>query len=156
MTTAVEPYVDEDGQPISATDAREHLDDPDMLKKFFPKKLSDSDISKILDILEMNSVKESTFSKDTFEPLDETECIHIDINDDMLSSSKILCYNASQTVTDPKGKEIPVNPKKFPTKAVIVQIEPNGLPIQIYFDTKSKCWNSSFKYNGKHCCLTPD
>lgn len=91
-----------------------------MLKKFFPKKLSDSDISKILDILEMNSVKESTFSKDTFAPLDETECIHIDINDDMLSSSKILCYNASQTVTDPKGKEIPVNPKKFPTKAVIV------------------------------------
>ena len=110
-------------------------------------------MAKFIDYLLENKLAKS---RDTLAPLDETECIHIDINDDMLSSSKILCYNASQTVTDPKGKEIPVNPKKFPTKAVIVQIEPNGLPIQIYFDTKSKCWNSAFKYNGKRCCLTPD
>jgi len=102
-------------------------------------------------LLESNSK-----SKDSLKPLDETECIHIDINDDILNSSKILCYNASQTVTDPKGKEIPVNPKKFPTKAVIVRIEVAGMPISIYFDTKTKCWNSTFKYDGKHCCLTPD
>jgi len=95
-------------------------------------------------------------SKKSLAPLDETECIHIDINDDLLNSSKILCYNASQTVTDPKGKEIPVNPKKFPTKAVIISVEADGLPISIYFDTKTKCWNSTFVYNDKHGCLSPD
>ena len=75
-------------------------------------------MAKFIDYLLENKLAKS---RDTLAPLDETECIHIDINDDMLSSSKILCYNASQTVTDPKGKEIPVNPKKFPTKAVPLQ-----------------------------------
>ena len=101
MTTAVDPYVGEDGKPVSATDARASLDNPDELKKFFPEKLTDSDISKILNILEVNkSVGENDclsdeLNLDELTPTDETECIHIDITDEMLSAAKILCYNAS-------------------------------------------------------------
>ena len=65
-------------------------------------------------LMESKSVK----SRDSLDTLDETECVNISISDKDLSSSKILCYNAGQTVVDDKGKEQPVNPKKFPDKAI--------------------------------------
>ncbi|HBM96662.1 TPA: hypothetical protein DD394_03965 [bacterium UBP9_UBA11836] len=44
LTTAVDPYLDEKGNPVSATDARNSLDDPEKLKTFLPKKLTKDDI----------------------------------------------------------------------------------------------------------------
>lgn len=44
IKTAVDPYVDKDGMPISATDTRNSLDNPEAVKKYLPEKLSDSDV----------------------------------------------------------------------------------------------------------------
>ena len=45
-TTAVDPYVSS-GQPVSATDIRNNINDALILKKMLPGKLSDSDIKQI-------------------------------------------------------------------------------------------------------------
>ena len=42
--------------------------------------------------------------------------IHLDITDELLSQAKISAYNIGLQATDHKGKDIPVNPKKFPER----------------------------------------
>lgn len=82
-------------------------------------------------------------SKSSLGPLDETECINICINDDMLKASKILCYGAGQTATDEKGKTVPVNPKKFPEKAIRILVPvTDEFNIEIFFSTPEKKWDS--------------
>ena len=158
MTTAVEPYKSADGKEISATDLRDNIDNPAFVKSMLPDKLSASDVQKVLDILgtSKDKVDESDEPRDSLDPLDETECVNISISDQDLSSSKILCYNAGQTVVDDKGKEQPVNPKKFPDKAIDIVCQFQGLPVEIWFNPLNMCWNSHLLYNGIEGKLSPE
>ena len=94
---------------------------------------------------------------ESFKPLDETEALHLDINDDVLSNSKILAYNVGQTIK-PEGsnKEILVNPKKFPTKAIDIIFPIQELQIEVFFDTEQKKWDSNINYNNQQLKLSPD
>lgn len=107
----------------------------------------------------MNFLLESSASntKDILAPLDETEDINITITDELLNNSKLLVYNIGQTVNDPRSnKEIPVNPKKFPKKAINIIFPINNVFVNIFFDTQSKTWDSSINYNGQIVKLSPD
>ena len=44
LETAIEPYLDKNGNTISATDARMSLDNVDKLKEFLPSKLTEDDV----------------------------------------------------------------------------------------------------------------
>ena len=158
MTTAVEPYKSVDGKEISATALRDNIDNPAFVKSMLPDKLSASDVQKVLDILGTSKAKvdESDEPRDSLDPLDETECVNISISDQDLSSSKILCYNAGQTVVDDKGKEQPVNPKKFPDKAIDIVCQFQGLPVEIWFNPLTMCWDSHLLYNGVAGKLSPE
>lgn len=158
MITAVEPYKSTDGKEISATDLRDNIDNPAFVKSMLPDKLSASDVQKVLDILDTSKAKvdESDEPRDSLDPLDETECVNISISDKDLSSSKILCYNAGQTVVDDKGKEQPVNPKKFPDKAIDIVCQFQGLPVEIWFNPLTMCWDSHLLYNGVVGKLSPE
>lgn len=156
MITAVEPYSRPDGKPISATDMRNNLDNAELLKDYLPEKLTDSDISHILSILKVRQDMPD-ISNESLKPLDETECINIQISDQLLMNSKIACYNVGQTIIDKNGKEQPVNPKKFPEKAIDIFIPINGmLMIELYLDRESRKWDSSFTFNGAAGKLSPD
>lgn len=158
MTTAVDPYVDANGQPISATDVRNNIDNLKIIKNYLPEKLSDADIQKVLKILDVANITESKHeSKNDLDPLDETESINLQLTDDLLSQSKIQAYNIGQTVIDKDGKEQPVNPKKFPEKAVdIVVPVQKDFNIEIFLDSETKEWDSYFVYNGHVGALSPD
>ena len=104
--------------------------------------------------LHMNDNNKSGLS---LKPLDETEAANIQITDDILNLSKITAYNVGQTIQDPNSnKEIPVNPKKFPTKAIDIIFPIKQLFVEIYFDPNSKKWDSKFKYKNRICKLSPD
>lgn len=97
------------------------------------------------------------------DPIDETECVHLDINDDVLRHSKIMAYNVGMMVTNDtyKGeKEVPVNPKNFPTKAIDIFIPLSQTDeaqyIEIFFDPRIMQWNSDIKFNGTVGKLSPD
>lgn len=47
---AVEPF-ELNGQPVSATTVRQNIDNPKMIKQYFPKKLTDGDLREIMEIL---------------------------------------------------------------------------------------------------------
>lgn len=141
-TTAVEPY-EANGKPISATDIRANLDKPDVVKPMLPAKLSDADVQKVLEILSTGKKDESVES--VFE--EDSVCIEADITDDLLKNAKIACYDSNVVLKDEDGKAVPVNPKKFPDRAVNICIDVNGVPVYIFFDAKKKCWDSSFKMN---------
>src|SRR5574344_381581 len=51
LATAVEPYASSDGTPISATDIRNNIDNPEIIKPMLPAKLTDTDIQKVIAIL---------------------------------------------------------------------------------------------------------
>ena len=87
---------------------------------------------------------------------DILECIHIDIDDDMLKDAKIASYMANQTMETLNGKVKPYAYKSFPTKAIVIQFQYGTIPIQIYLDTDKKCWNSCFVNNGHIAKLTPE
>ena len=141
-TTAVEPY-EANGKPISATDIRANLDKPNVVKPMLPAKLSDADVKKVLEILSTGKKVESVES--VFE--EDAVCIEADITDDLLKNAKIACYDSNVVLKDEDGKAVPVNPKKFPDRAVNICIDVNGVPVYIFFDAKKKCWDSSFKMN---------
>lgn len=84
------------------------------------------------------------------------ECIDVEITDDLLKNAKIAAYMANQTMPTPGGKIKPYAPKSFPDKAVIIQFQCGATPIQMYLDTKSKVWNSSFILDGHVAKLTPE
>ena len=84
------------------------------------------------------------------------ECISIDIIDDFLKDAKIAAYMSNQSMETSSGKIKPYSPKSFPDKAVIIQFNYGALPIQIYLDTKNKCWNSSFIQDGHIAKLSPE
>jgi hypothetical protein len=89
--------------------------------------------------------------------LDETEAIHLDISDELLYQSKIMAYNIGQSVIDPNTlKSTPVNPKKFPTKAIDIIFPSNELLVEIFLDTRTNKWDSKFKLNNTICRLSPD
>ena len=44
------------------------------------------------------------------------------------------------------SKEVPVNPKKFPTKAVDVIFPVGELLVEVFLDTKTKKWDSDVIY----------
>lgn len=48
---AVEPF-ELNGQPVSATTVRQNIDNPELVKQYFPRKLTDGDIREIVGILE--------------------------------------------------------------------------------------------------------
>ena len=96
-----------------------------------------------------------------FQPLDETEAVNVDINDSILRTAKIAAYNVGQVVSkdedNGKGpKEVPFNPKKFPTKAVDIMLDDNGLNVELFFDPKECKWDSDVELNGQHVKLSPD
>lgn len=157
LTTAVDPYLDEKGNPVSATDARNSLDDPEKLKTFLPKKLTKDDIQKVFSILKVKTTNESKdISRNNLESCDETEAIHLNINDDILSKAKIIAYNVGQTITNNKGKDIPITPKKFPEKAIDIVFPVQQLLVEVYLDTKTKKWDSNINYNNQQFKLSPD
>lgn len=47
---AVDPF-ELNGEPVSATTVRQNIDNPKMVRKYFPEKLTDGDISTIMEIL---------------------------------------------------------------------------------------------------------
>lgn len=156
---AVEPF-NNNGVAISATDIRNNIDKPDVIAPMLPSKLTQQDIQQIMKILGNDSMTEDENTENVIEqlkPLDETECIHLDITDDLLSTAKIVAYNVGQMVTkNPEEKIQPYNPKKFPEKAIRIKFDVSGLPIEIYLDTKTKKWDSALKYNGIQSKLSPD
>lgn len=155
--TAVEPYVDKHGNNISATDVRNNIENPEVIKKYLPKKLTPEDVQKVLQVLEVKPTTESEeVSKDNLEPCDETEQVHFNITDDMLAQAKISAYNVGLQAKDHKGKDIPVNPKKFPEKAIDIVFPVKQLLVEVYLDTKTKKWDSAVNYNGNIVKLSPD
>ena len=75
--------------------------------------------------------------------VDEDEEVALQITDDALKQAKILCYNVGQQVTDVRrDKEVPVNPKKFPSKAIDIKFIADGHQVEIWLDTESKEWMS--------------
>lgn len=89
-------------------------------------------------------------------PCDETESVHIDINDDVLSRAKLNAYNVGLQATDNRGKEVPVNPKKFPEKAVDIVFPVQRLLVEVFLDAKTKKWDSCIDVNGMNIKLSPD
>lgn len=88
---------------------------------------------------------------------DVFECAHVDINDELLSKSRIFAYMFGQQVKGDDGEEKPFNPKTFPQKAIdimIVQDERNA--IEIFLDTTIMMWDSKFKAGGRPGKLGPD
>lgn len=162
IETAVEPFTAKDGKAISATDIRDNVDKPDVIKKLLPSKLGKSELAKVIDILSSGpkeSIEEDEASDDTEDSrdnLDEFEYIHLQINDELLQSSKIKCYNTNQSVLDDNGKEVPVNPKKFPDKAVCITVPIDNLTLEIFLDTETKKWDSNIKYRGINGKLSPE
>ena len=59
IKTAVEPYIGKNGQPISATDARNNIENVDLIKEYLPSKLTEEDIKEVLSILGVNNLGES-------------------------------------------------------------------------------------------------
>ena len=105
-------------------------------------------------LIESNHSNKNTQS---LEPLDETEVIHLLINDELLNNSKIAAYNIGQTIKSiHSNKEIPVNPKKFPTKAVDIVFPVQDLLVEVFFDTNQKKWDSDIIFYNKHVKLSPD
>ena len=105
----------------------------------------------------MKNTSISSSIKGEFAPLDETEAIHIDITDNDLRQSRIAAYNVGQMVQQPDSdKKIPVNPKKFPTKAVDVIFPVKDLLVETYFDTQECKWDSDVKIGDQHFKLSPD
>lgn len=99
----------------------------------------------------------TTMTKSSHITLDETEAIHLDVTDELLNQAKIMAYNIGQSVIDPdSGKTVPVNPKKFPQKAVDIIFPSKELLIEVFLDTNTRKWDSRFKYNGQICRLSPD
>lgn len=88
--------------------------------------------------------------------IDETENIHLDIDDNVLANARLQAYNIGQQVKDAQGKTVPVNPKKFPSKAVDVIFPAQGLLVEVYLDTTTKKWSSKFFKAGIRCQLSPD
>lgn len=155
IETAVEPYKSEDGKAVSATDIRDNLDKPDVVKTMLPDKLGPSEIKKVIEILSSGPKEsieeddeEQEVDKESMEPVDETECIHLNINDDVLKTAIIRAYNTNQTAIDDQGKQIPVNPKKFPDRAIDIMFVVNGIELHIFLDKETKDWDSSFKFRG--------
>lgn len=102
IETAVEPYKSEDGKAVSATDIRDNLDKPDVVKTMLPDKLGPSEIKKVIEILSSGPKEsleedddEQEVDEDSMEPVDETECIHLNINDDVLKTAIIRAYNTN-------------------------------------------------------------
>ena len=157
LATAVEPYASSDGTPISATDIRNNIDNPEIIKPMLPAKLTDTDIQKVIAILSDGKKLNESDSEQSLKPLDETESIRLQINDDVLMNARIKAYNVGQTVADPEtSKEVPVNPKKFPTKAVDIIFPVQQLLVEVFFDPVQKKWDSDFIFDGKHGKLSPD
>ena len=48
---AVEPF-ELNGRPVSATTVRQNIDNPELVRQYFPRKLTDGDIREIMGILE--------------------------------------------------------------------------------------------------------
>lgn len=88
--------------------------------------------------------------------IDETENIHLNIDDTVLANAKLQAYNVGQQVKDEQGKQVPVNPKKFPAKAVDVIFPAQDLLVEVYLDTNEKKWSSAFFKDGVKCQLSPD
>lgn len=153
VKTAVEPFASPSGVPISATDIRNNIDKPEVIRPMLPDKLTDQDIQKIMQILgaanedvnEDTMVDELIQKKLPFDKLgiDEDEELPLNITDEALGQAKILCYNIGQQVVDQKGKDIPVNPKKFPDKAIDIKFIADGHQVEVWLDTESKEWMSS-------------
>ncbi len=163
-TTAVEPYVSKDGVPVSATDIRNNIDKPDVVRTMLPDRLTDADVKKVIKILSTGkTLSEDQTNEDdarleqisnertSFDKIgiDEDEEVQLQITDDDLKQSRILCYNIGQQVVDKKGKEIPVNPKKFPDKAIDVKFLSNNHQVEIWLDSESKEWMSCVDGSGR-------
>jgi hypothetical protein len=75
--------------------------------------------------------------------------------------SRIAAYNTGLTIAKSKydKKEVPVNPKNFPTKAIFILIplgDENTDKIELYFDPRIMQWKSNVIYNNTVGKLTPD
>lgn len=89
--------------------------------------------------------------------LDKTEALNIIIDDNVLKNAQIAAYNVGQTVASPDSrKEIPITPKKFPTKAIDVVFPVQQLLVEMFFDTNQKKWDSDINIAGQHVKLSPD
>ena len=156
IETAVEPYIGKNGQPISATDARNNIENIDLIKEYLPSKLTEEDIKEVLSILGVNNLGESLAEQ--YKPLDETEEVHFDITDEDLSNCKLYAYNTGMITKDDKGKTIPITPKKFPTKAIDIVFPKQELLVEVYLDAKTKKWDSKIDVGieGQYFKLSPD
>lgn len=138
VKTAVEPYSSNLEKSISASDIRKNINNFKILKSMLPSFLNDDDIKNIVNILNNN-----------YKFMNESADIRID--DLLLYNSKIRAYNIGQMVDDITNQEdsIPVNPKRFPDKAIFIKANCDGIIINIYLLTKLKKWDSIFLFNGK-------
>jgi hypothetical protein len=51
---------------------------------------------------------------------------------------------------------VPVNPKKFPGKAVDIVFPVQQLLVEVFLDAKTKKWDSCVDINGMSLKLSPD
>ena len=90
-------------------------------------------------------------------PRHEFECVGLDITEEFLQDAKIVAYMYGQEVTDSREEKKPYNPKTFPEKAIDIIIKKSDdFIVEIFLDSKSKSWDSKFRYDGRICRLGPD
>lgn len=155
-TTAVTPYTSSNGTAVSATDIRNNVDNPDVIRELLPSKLTDGDVQEVISILSTTDESESV-SEASKSLLDEIEDIDVVVNDDVLKNARIAAYNVGQMVQKPDSKkEVPVNPKKFPTKAVDIIFPTRQLLVEVFLDTDAKQWDSDVIYGDCHMKLSPE
>lgn len=78
------------------------------------------------------------------------ECFPINIDDQMLSSSKIAVWMFNQQLETPKGEKKPFAPKAFPDKAIDIEVDlGDGGELEIYFDPENMVWNSRVVKDGR-------
>lgn len=90
-------------------------------------------------------------------PADVFECARFDVTDEALAGSKIAAYMCGEQEENARGDDKPYMPKFFPEKAVRVVFEPaDGCRVEVFLLTKTGEWDSSFKYGGRTCKLSPE
>lgn len=82
------------------------------------------------------------------EPLDESEELRLEVSDELLAGARMAAWNTGTVAVDSTGKETPVNPKKFPERAVRVSFEAGPALVEVFLDGKTRRWDSEVQLAG--------
>lgn len=131
--------------------------DPEAFEAFLPARLTPDDVQAVEDVLGVGDVQTRGEAEESgLEPLDETEELHLEIDDQLLATAKASAWNAGVVVKDEDGKDVPVNPKKFPERAVRVAFHCGPAAAEVFLDGKTFLWDSEVQMSGQKLKLSPD